>query len=168
MANLELCLCLGIILFNCTAGITFGISNNLSSANLNSLNSPRNTYPEYTNAGKKIVFSLKINLVMQKPGSWGTSLPCQVLRALQGAEAGQQWARRKLFKHHLQSVRVWLCCSNSCGCIVWELSRALAHPALAQQLSLVPQCPALECPAGTFGNTGQGELVSAKLDIWCC
>lgn len=77
---------------------------------------------------------MKINLVTLNPGSWGTSLPCQVFTALQGP--GKSFSSTTCSQWGL-----WLCWSKSCGCIVWKSRRALAQQALDHQLSLVPQWP---------------------------
>lgn len=143
----------------------------LSSANLNSLNSPRNTYPECTNAGKNI-FSMKINLVLLKPGSSGTSLPCQVFTAFQGAvvEPGKNFSSSTCSQWGLALLEQWLWLHSV------EIEESAGTPSSAHQLSLVPRCP--WCPhavlgawsqpwsaaAGTFGNPGQGELVLVLLE----
>lgn len=143
----------------------------LSSANLNSLNSPRNTYPECTNAGKNI-FSMKINLVLLKPGSSGASLPHQEFTAFQGAvaEPGRNLSSTTCSQWGLAVLEQWLWMHSV------EIEESPGTPSSAHQLSLVPpRCP--WCPqvalgpcsqpwsaaAGTFGNTCQGELVLVLL-----
>lgn len=106
---------------------------------------------------------------MLKPGSWGIFLPCQVLTGLEGAVVGQCGARKMLFKQHLQPVRSLALLEQELGLHSVEMEESPGPSAVPgarwawHAATLLWDCgasPGMQA-AGTFGNTCQGELVSA-------